>query len=124
MGYDPICALVSDKDVVRAMKLAIQGTARGVFNIAGAETVPLSVFAQWTGEPSVPLPRGMISMASRLSRLVGMSKVAANATSPHLHYGFSLDTHRARQELGFEPGYRIAPGPVVDGRFQLESARI
>lgn len=124
MGFDPICALVSEKDVVRAIQLALHGTARGVFNIAGFETVPLSVFAKWTGEPSVPIPSGLIPLASRLSSFMSGRASATSATTPHLNYGFTLDTERARLELGFEPGYRIAPGPMVDGRFQLESAPI
>lgn len=124
MGFDPICALVSDKDVVRAMQLALHGNARGAFNIAGFETVPLSVFAEWTGEPSVPVPASLISWASRLATFVGAAPPAAATANPHLHYGFTLDTQRAARELGFEPGYRIAPGPVVEGRFRLESAPI
>ena len=124
MGFDPICALVSDKDVVRAMQLALHSTARGVFNIAGFETVPLSVFGRWIGEPSVPLPRPLISLASRMSSFVGRAPAPTSTSSPHLHYGFTLDTQRARLELGFEPGYRIAPGPMVDGRFQLEAAPV
>jgi nucleoside-diphosphate-sugar epimerase len=124
MGFDPICALVSDKDVVRAMQLALHGTARGVFNIAGFETVPLSVFAKWTGEPSLPLPGALIPLASRLSKFMGLTETEASSVSAHLHYGFTLDTQRARRELGFEPGYRIAPGPVVNGRFELESAPV
>jgi nucleoside-diphosphate-sugar epimerase len=124
MGFDPICALVSDKDVVRAMQLALHSTARGAFNIAGFETVPLSVFARWIGEPSIPIPSALISLASRLSSFVGRTPAGTSAATPHLHYGFTLDTQRARLELGFEPGYRIAPGPLVDGRFQLETAPI
>ncbi len=124
MGFDPICALVSDKDVVRAIQLALRGTARGVFNIAGFETVPLSLLARWTGVPGVPLPSALISLASRLSNILGGTQIAASAVAPHLRYGFTLDTHRARRELGFEPGYRIAPSPVEDGRIQLESAPV
>ena len=124
MGFDPICALISDKDVVRAAQLALHSTARGVFNIAGFETVPLSVVANWTGRGSVALPSSFISLTSRISSLLGVGQSASGVDSPHLRYGFSLDTGRARSELGFEPGYRIAPGRAENGRRQLESAPV
>lgn len=124
MGFDPICALISDKDVVRATQLALHGTARGVFNIAGFETVPLSVLADWTCRPCFPLPSSVISIASRLSGMLGGAWFTVRGDAPHLRYGFALDTGRARRELDFEPGYRIAPARVEGGGLQLESAPV
>ncbi len=120
MGFDPICALVSDKDVAHAMQLALRSTTRGAFNIAGFEAVPLSVLAQWTGRSSVPLPPGIITLASRLSSMAGGTGLPEGGGAAHLHYGFTLDTSRARRELGFEPGYRISPEPAADGRLQVD----
>jgi nucleoside-diphosphate-sugar epimerase len=42
---------------------------------------------------------------------------------PHLRYGFTLDTSRARRELGFRPQYRIGLARAGDGGLRLETAR-
>lgn len=107
MGFNPICALVSDKDVVRATMLALHGTARGAFNIAGFETVPLSVLANMIGRTNLPLPATFVSLASRLASVVGGGQFPASRNAPQLRYGFTLDPERARRELGFEARYRI-----------------
>ena len=39
MGYDPICALVADKDVARAVRAALFAKGSGIYNVAGGEVV-------------------------------------------------------------------------------------
>jgi nucleoside-diphosphate-sugar epimerase len=103
MGFDPLCALISDKDVAKGVQAAVHGDARGVFNLAGEETLPLSILARWTGRPSVPCPGLLLP-------------------GPHLRYGFSLDTSRAEREFGFAPGYHIGLAKGGDGRPRLETS--
>ena len=121
MGFDPMCALVSDKDVASAARLAIRARCSGIFNVAGPETVPLSVLSRWTGRASLPLPGALLRYASHAARLVGGEYLQAALDGPHLRNGFSLDTTRAECELGFRAGYRIGLARAGDGRLRIEA---
>ena len=121
IGFDPMCALVSDKDVASAARLAIRARRAGIFNIAGPETLPLSVLSDWTGRASLPLPGPLLHYASEVARFIGDEHLQAALDGPHLRYGFTLDTTRAERELGFRAGYRIGLAPAGDGRLRIEA---
>lgn len=122
LGFDPICSLVSDKDVARAIRLAIHREAAGIFNIASHEVLPLSQLARWTGRSSIPVPGNLLRSVARGARLLGMEELGGVLDGPHLRYGFTLDTERAERELGFRPGYRIGLARAGDGSIQLETS--
>jgi nucleoside-diphosphate-sugar epimerase len=108
LGFDPLCAVISDKDVARAIQAAVHTAATGVFNLAGREAVPLSVLGRWTSRPCIPVPGPLLRGA---------------LDGAHLRYGFTLDTHRAERVLGFRPEYRIGMARAGDGGLRLETAR-
>jgi nucleoside-diphosphate-sugar epimerase len=110
LGFDPLCALVSDKDVAHAVRRAVCARAHGIFNVAGREAVPLSLLCRWTGRPSLGVPSVLLR--------------AARGGGDHLRYGFTLDTRRAERELGFRPRYRVGLARSGDGRLRLETAPI
>ena len=110
LGFDPMCALVSDKDVARAILAAVKTPASGIFNIAGSEAVPLSTLARWTSRSIIPVPGPLLN--------------AIGATGPHLRFGFTLDTSRAAAELGFRTRYRIGLARAGDGSLRLETASL
>ena len=122
LGYDPICALVSDKDVARAVQAAAHARSSGIYNIAGSEAVPLSVLARWTGRSSLPAPGPVVRWITAAAHLLGSesARVAANT----LCFGFTLDTSRAERELGFRPTDRIGLARAGDGALRVETAAI
>ncbi len=122
LGFDPLCALISDKDVAKGIQAAIERRARGVFNLAGHELVPLSQLERWTRRPRLPLPGSALRWAARGAALLGAG--SATLDGPHLRFGFSLDTTRAQRELGFRPGYRIGMARSGDGRSRLETSAL
>lgn len=122
LGFDPLWSLISDKDLVRAIRLAMHRRRRGVFNVAGRESVPLSVLARWTGGHAWPVPGPLLSGASAAARLAGGPPWPHRIDGPHLRYGFTLDTRRAERELGYRPAYRIDLSLAGDGRLRLETA--
>ncbi len=124
VGYDPICALVSDKDVARAVQAAIATNAAGIYNISGQESVPLSVLARWTGRGSRAVPGPILRWISVSTRYTGRNPARGFVDGPHLRYGFTLDTSRARRELGFRPSDRIGLARAGDGTLQLETASV
>ncbi|CAG0989590.1 hypothetical protein MYXO_02319 [Myxococcaceae bacterium] len=124
MGFDPVCALVADKDVARAVRAALFAERSGVYNVAGVESVPLSVLGSWTRRPCVPVPAPMLGIAAGLLRLAGGQVQLDRISGAHLRYGFTLDTARAERELGFRPAYRIGVATAGDGERRLETAPI
>ncbi|MGH0030479.1 MAG: hypothetical protein ACQGVC_11860 [Myxococcota bacterium] len=120
MGFDPICALVSDKDVARAIRAATFARRSGIYNVAGRESVPLSVLARWVGRPTLPLPGPLLSAAALGARLLLRDETGAGG-GRHLRYGFTLDTRRAEQELDFRPSDRIGLDRAGDGALRLET---
>jgi len=116
LGFDPICALVSDKDVARAVRAATKTPASGIFNIAGGEAVPLSMLARWTGHTSIPLPGPLLGMVDATERALGIESHLGAAGGEHLRYGFTLDTDRA--------AYRIGLARAGDGALRLETASV
>lgn len=121
LGFDPLCALVSDKDVARAAQAAVHARCSGIYNIGGREAVPLSLLARWVGHPVVPVPGPLLAVAGAAARLLGGEAPGA-LHPPLLRYGFTLDTRRAERELGFQPRDRIGRSRAGDGALRLETA--
>jgi UDP-glucose 4-epimerase len=124
MGFDPICALVSDKDVARSVQAALHSPRSGIYNVAGNEAVPLSLLARWTGRPTIAVPGTLLDWAAWGARLLGREIGPANIDLPHLCYGFTLDTSRAERELGFRSTNRIGLARAGDGSLRLETASL
>ena len=101
LGFDPVLQLVHCDDCVEALLLATLGSARGAFNIAGGNALPLTALLDGAGKVHAPLlpPAGAALISSALARL-GIA-----ALSPQLidllRWGRTLDTSRAERELGF-----------------------
>jgi len=120
LGFDPLCALVSDKDVARAVQAAVHARRPGIYNIAGNEAVPFSVLSRWIGRSSLAVPGPLLSWLGSGARLLGSERAALDG--PHLRYGFTLDTRRAERDLGFRPSVRIGLARAGDGALRLETA--
>lgn len=123
LGFDPICALVSDKDVARAVASAARANVSGIYNISGPEVVPLSLLASWTGRAIVPVPGALLRWAAPAAQRLGVVPRGASAGA-HLRFGFTLDTRRAEAELGFRPHYRIGLERDGEGSARVETAPV
>ncbi len=120
-GFDPLCALISDKDVARAAQAALHAETPGVFNVAGHETVPLSVLGRWTRRPCVPVPGPLLGGLNRVAGRLGPGRFRDLLDGPHLRYGFTLDVREAERVLGFRPRYRVGLARAGDGLMRLEA---
>lgn len=104
LGYDPVLSVVADRDVARALALAVQREKGGIFNVAATEVYPRSALARseaWLGP--LHLPAGVGRAVASLWQLLGIR----GETTDFDRYGIVLSTRRAREELGFEASYRI-----------------
>ncbi len=124
LGFDPLCAVVADKDVALAVQAAVHGDTSGVYNVAGAEHLPLSVLGRWTRRPTVPVPASVLRAAAFAARVLRQPELRSSVEGPHLCYGFTLDTRRVQRDLGFRPTHRVGLGRAGDGRLQLETSPV
>jgi hypothetical protein len=124
LGFDPICALVSDKDVARAVQAALRARSSGIYNIAGTEAVPLSMLARWTRCSSIPVPGALLGWLASSARFLGTEGMGNSVAGMHLSYGFTLDTARAERDLAFHPSHRIGLSRAGDGAIRLESSSL
>lgn len=124
VGFDPICALVSDKDVARAIQAALRARGSGIYNIAGTEVVPLSMLARWTQRWSIPVPGTLLGWVASGARFLGARGMENSAAGMHLSYGFTLDTARAERDLAFHPNYRIGLARGGDGAIRVETSSL
>ena len=119
LGFDPMCPLITEHDAVRAVLLAVRAQRGGVFNIAGAEAVPLSRLARWVEGRDIAVPELVQRLLSLELPGWTRSEQRGGQRATHLRYGFTLDTRRAQRELGFAPHYRIRPDSAGSGGLEV-----
>jgi UDP-glucose 4-epimerase len=114
-GYDPMLNLLTQDDAVAALQRAIHSEAQGVFNIPGADTLPLTAcIASW-GRLSIPVPGVWMTPLYRWRRLVTGHDFRYGMNRRRFHYSGVLDGTRARQVLGYVSAHPVDwPSPVWD----------
>ena len=113
LGFDPMINVLSVDDALDAITCALASDARGVFNIPGFDTLPLSGLTALAGRRSVPVPGPLLAPLYRLrTRTVGF-EFRYDLNAPRFHIGGILDGARARAALGYQPRHPVAPGPAL-----------
>jgi UDP-glucose 4-epimerase len=101
LGYDPMVNVLSLGDAAHAICLAALGKAQGIFNIPGADSLPLSELVYRTGRLGVPLPGGALGPLYRLRALTTKRHYRYESRRAYMHYAGILDGRRARTGLGY-----------------------
>ena len=106
LGFDPMVQFIHERDVIAAIRLALEPGHRGIFNLRGPGELPLSKVFRVLGRRQLPLPRWMAGVAlERLWRYHLMSFPAPELD--HIRYVCMVDDRRAREVLGFKPSYGL-----------------
>lgn len=121
IGFDPMCPLVTNRDVARAVSAALHSNQSGVFNISGPEVVPLRGLALGTLRFVLSEPPRRRDWLAATTRLLSPTRNRRTVPDSHLRYGFTLDTRAAERELGFRATDRICVDHGVDGALSLEA---
>ena len=115
LGFDPMVNLLSIDDAVRALILALEGEGEGVFNIGGADTLPLSRAVALWGRVGIPVPGPLlVPLYQWRAGTTGMS-FRYDQNYRRFHFSAVLDGTRAREVLGYEPKVPIR-WPAAEGR--------
>jgi UDP-glucose 4-epimerase len=106
MGFDPMMQVIHEKDVIRAIQLALRPGVRGIFNIRGPGEMPLSHLIRNVGGRPRLVPSPVAKVALNQLWKLRLSSFPAQELD-HLRYVCMVDDSRARSELGYEPVYSI-----------------
>lgn len=106
MGFDPMVQVIHERDVVRAIALALQPGVRGIFNLKGPGEVPISRLFKILGRRPRRVPASLaVPVLERLWRYRMTSFPTPELD--HIRYVCMVDDARAREILGFEPRYSL-----------------
>ena len=108
LGFDPMINLLSIEDAVAAIGMALRCPAQGVFNIPGADTLPLSKLIEQAGRLGVPAPGPLLAPLYRLRSLAIRTEFRYDMNKQRFHFGGVLDGSRAREHLGYQPSHRLS----------------
>ncbi|MEE2829277.1 MAG: NAD-dependent epimerase/dehydratase family protein [Myxococcota bacterium] len=106
LGFDPMIQIVHELDVIRAILLALNCKARGIFNITGDGTLPLSALLRAIGRRRLPVPHPLLSAGDHLAFALGLSKLPPHAID-FARFSCVVDGSKARTELGYEPSLSL-----------------
>lgn len=98
LGFDAMVNVVSLDDAADALARAAHRAPRGIFNVAGADTLPFSELAARSGARCWPVPGATIEPLCALRR---MPEHCYRGFTGLLHHGLVVDGRAAARALGF-----------------------
>ncbi|MCB9684284.1 MAG: NAD-dependent epimerase/dehydratase family protein [Alphaproteobacteria bacterium] len=106
-GFDPMVNVATVADLVSAVEAATHGSGEGVFNIPGADTLPLSEACRKWGCVSFPMPGPLVAPVYGLRHRLTGSEFSYGLNRKTMHFGFVLDGTRAGEVLGYRPSHPV-----------------
>ena len=106
VGFDPMINPTTKERLARDLLLAVLVTGKGLFNVAGPTTGPLSRFMAERGLTPLRVPGALLPAINRAQRLLGQTRYHAGFHPRRLFYSLVLDDRR------FEGAFR-RHGPAL-----------
>jgi len=103
LGFDPMVNLLSPADAVRALVLALLSEATGIFNIPGADTLPLSLVIRKAGRVGLAVPAPFLTKLYELRASTLGLEFRYDLNHRRFHFSAVLDGARAERLLGYVP---------------------
>ena len=107
MGFNPAINLLHMKDVINAVILAIFRNVKGIYNIAGQDTAPITTIANLSRARFISIPEPLLGPLNRIQRRLGLTRYYYSVDRDRQKYTALLDMSKAKRELGYEPQHRI-----------------
>ena len=107
LGFDPMLNVLSVEDAVVAFAAAVRSTHTGVFNIPGADTLPLSRAIEETARLDIPVPGPLLAPMYGLRRYVAGFEFRYDLNLRRFHFGGVIDGSRARRLLAYVPSHPV-----------------
>jgi UDP-glucose 4-epimerase len=106
LGFDPMVQVVHERDVVRALELALEPGRRGIYNLRGPGELPLSRAFDLVGKRPMFFPASLAQRALNGLWRSGISNFPVPELD-HVRYVCMVDDQRAREELGYAHHFDI-----------------
>lgn len=106
IGFDPMMQFIHEEDVTEAIAIAIENRIRGVFNVVGPGSVPLSVAVHETGGKTLPMPEPLARFAIGQAFKYGLYPFPPGAID-FIKYPCTLDGSRLQKETSFSPLFSL-----------------
>ena len=107
LGFDPMINVISIPDIADALTRVALSNVVGVYNVPGADTLPLAEAIRSAGKPRIPVPDRFVARFQAL----GSGGVGNDFRYDQNHFRFRfsgvLDGARIRDAVGFSPRHRI-----------------
>jgi UDP-glucose 4-epimerase len=107
LGFDPMLNVLSIHDAVAALTAAARSTDAGVFNIPGADTLPLSRAIAESLRMDIPVPGPLLGPLYGLRRWVAGFEFRYDLNLSRFHFGGVVDGARARRVLAYVPSHPV-----------------
>lgn len=107
LGFDPMLNVLSLEDAVAVIAAAARSTHTGVFNIPGADTLPLSRAVAESARLDVAVPGPLLAPLYGLRRWVTGFEFRYDLNLRRFHFGGIMDGARARRLLGYVPAHPV-----------------
>jgi UDP-glucose 4-epimerase len=101
LGFDPMVQLVAASDVVRAIRLSLKPSMRGIFNVVGPSVAPLTRILDHLGAEQLRIPEFVLKGALKMMFYARLSSFPAGEVD-HLKYACLVDGARAEKVLGYK----------------------
>ena len=112
IGFDPMLNFLSIDDAAQAFQDAVHSSEQGVFNIPGADTLPLTKVIELWGRPSIAMPETGIYRTYKLRQHLRGGQFRYGMNRRRFHYSGILDGRRAMEILRYVPSQAIS-WPVI-----------
>ena len=106
-GYDPMTNVLTLEDAAAALQKAIHDDHQGVFNIPGADTLPLTACIRKWGRIGLPVPGDLISPLYRWRSRITGHDFRYGMNRRRFHYSVVLDGARAERILRYIPCHPV-----------------
>ena len=107
LGFNPMLNIMTIEDAVCAMALALGSEESGVFNIPGADTLPLSEVVRAWGRSGLAVPGPLLAALYRVRTSALGMEFRYDMNHRRFHFSAVLDGSRARKVLGYVPSHPI-----------------
>lgn len=107
LGFDPMINVLSVEDAVAAILAALASNATGIFNIPGADTLPLSRAVAESFRANIPVPGPLLAPLYSLRRRLTGFEFRYDLNRRRLHLGGVMDGTRAETLLGYTPSHPV-----------------
>jgi UDP-glucose 4-epimerase len=107
LGFDPMLNVLSLQDTVAAFAAAARSPHTGVFNIPGADTLPLSRAIAETARRGISVPGPLLAPLYGLRRSITGLEFRYDLNLCRFHFGGVVSGLRAHRLLGYVPSHPV-----------------